>query len=194
MSPNVKICSRCKLPKPTSDFGKHTRSRDGYQWWCNKCKADWMLQKSHASGKRRPLNQAIDSASYLGVHIAEKVLSQYFEDVKRTPYGYPGYDFICKNGYKIDVKSSCTRRPEGRHNRWTFIINKNKTSDYFFCIAFDDRKSLNPVHVWLIPGSTINDKYGITITDVEKSLHKYAGYEKSINKIFSICNSMRCVA
>lgn len=35
---------------------------------------------------------------FLGVHVAEKVLSRVFKDVKQMPTHNPGYDFVCNRG------------------------------------------------------------------------------------------------
>ena len=48
--------------------------------------------------------------AYLGIHIAEQVLSKVFKNIKMMPMHNPGYDFICNHGKKIDVKSSCIQK------------------------------------------------------------------------------------
>lgn len=123
-----------------------------------------------------------DCNLYLGVHIAENALSKIFEDVQRMPYGNPKYDFICGRGFKIDVKSACQYIDRGRVV-WSFHINCNTIADYFLCIAFDNRKHLNPLHIWLIGGDEIINKYKIKeymkvgISDSIKILKKYSKYE-----------------
>ncbi len=72
-------------------------------------------------------------ASYLGVHIAERLLKHIYKNVEQMPYGNPGYDFICDKGYKIDVKSSCVRKSWGGF--WGFHIFKNTIADYFIFVA-----------------------------------------------------------
>jgi len=32
-----KICTKCKIEKPISCFGKHKKAKDGYRWWCKDC-------------------------------------------------------------------------------------------------------------------------------------------------------------
>jgi hypothetical protein len=34
----VKICSRCKEEKPFEFFGKHSKNKDGYQYYCKACR------------------------------------------------------------------------------------------------------------------------------------------------------------
>ena len=67
--------------------------------------------------------------AYLGIHIAERILSRIFKDVEVMPNGNPGYDFICNHGKKIDVKSACSIK--GYHS-WGFAIRCNIVADYFF--------------------------------------------------------------
>ena len=95
-------------------------------------------------------------SQYLGIHIAERILSHIFHNVEQMPYNNPGYDLICGNGYKIDVKSVC--HVKDIPNKWNFPIRRNKIPDYFLCLAFDNREDLNPKHIWLIPGHIINNK------------------------------------
>lgn len=126
-------------------------------------------------------------SSYLGVYIAERVLSKVFKNVERMPYGNPGYDFICDKGYKIDVKSTC--HTKSRCKKYTFSIKRNKITDYFLFLAFDNRQDLNPLHLWLIPGHIVNNK--ITIEISESTLDKWSEYEQPINKVISCCDTLR---
>jgi hypothetical protein len=34
---NLKICSKCHVPKPFSEFSRLAKSRDGYNYWCRTC-------------------------------------------------------------------------------------------------------------------------------------------------------------
>lgn len=124
---------------------------------------------------------------YLGIHIAERILSKYFEDIEQMPFGNKGYDFICKNGFKIDVKSACI----DKINQWGFNIAYNTTADYFLCIAFDDRENLNPLHIWLMPGKDINTKQRIAIPNTNYGITKWSEYERSLDKVIECCNKMK---
>lgn len=124
---------------------------------------------------------------FLGVYIAEHILSHIYHNVKRMPYGHRGYDFICGKGYKIDVKSACLK--ENHPNLWGFSIKRNKIPDYFLCLAFDNREDLNPLYIWLIPGYILNNKFGTSIS--KSTLNKWKEYEQSINKVITCCNKCR---
>ena len=131
--------------------------------------------------------EARDCAAFLGVFVAERALSRFFDHIERMPYGNPGYDFICGKGFKIDVKSSC--KQVGRSDGWGFHIRRNCVADYFLCLAFDDRESLRPEHVWLIPGSVLNHLSGIFIA--ESRLVKWSAYEQPLNRVEACCSIMR---
>jgi hypothetical protein len=129
---------------------------------------------------------AIDSSTYLGIHIAEKKLMEVFENAKRMPYANPGYDFICGKGFKIDVKASCRRYRKGRKGEiiipfWQFNIDKNTMADYFFCIAYTDRISQKIEHIWLVPGQRVNYLRGLYISPSEKSQSIWRNYELEVD-------------
>lgn len=117
------------------------------------------------------------------------------------PLNNPHYDFICGKGYKIDVKSACLSYPKtniakGKYIKvynpyWIFLIRKNPIADYFLLLAFSDRETLEPIHIWLIPASKINTKSGITITNTPKALRKWQPYEKPLDKVIHCCNRLR---
>jgi hypothetical protein len=148
-----------------------------------KYKAQW-TRNNRKQGKQ-PINENKECASYLGVYVAECVLSQAFNNVKQMPYGNPGYDFICNKGYMVDVKSSCLHR----NGAWLFHITHNTIADYFLCLAFDNREDLNPLHVWLIPGCDINDHISVTI--YETTVDKWQQYERPIDQVTTCCNIMK---
>ena len=125
---------------------------------------------------------------YLGVHIAENLLSRTFKNVIKMPIGNPGYDLICGKGYKVDVKSSC-RLISMYSDRWAFTIKRNVVADYFLLIAFNNRQDLRPEHLWMIEGKHINSHVGIGIS--ESTLHKWSEYEQPINDVIVCCDMMR---
>lgn len=127
-------------------------------------------------------------ALYLGVHVAERVLSKVYKDVIKMRNGNPGYDFVCNKGHKIDVKSACARKDR---NAWIFNIKKNRIADYFLCLAFDDRESLNPERIWLIPSNKVKHLTGFQVT--RSRVDKFQEYELTdkIEQVISCCNALR---
>ncbi len=170
----VKTCNTCGQTKPDTAFklGHHK---------CQSCS--------------RPMSQVKDCALYLGVHIAERALSGFFDNIIRMPANNPGFDFICGRGFKIDVKSACRTFPGGdRTGRWQFCINRNKIADYFLCLAFDSRESLEPQHVWLIPGADINKATLISVNDDDHGTARYAKYERSLDRVVLCCDKIKVSA
>lgn len=129
-----------------------------------------------------------DCGVFLGVHVAERVLSKVFKGVERMPYHNRGFDFICSRGKKIDVKSATYSTRNGSV-RWQFYIRKNTIADFFLCIAFDNRDELTPLHMWLLPGDVVNDKSKASITNT--ALDKWDEYRIPIDKTVECCNEMK---
>lgn len=147
---------------------------------------------------QHPMSENKTCSQYLGVHIAERILSKIFEKVTRMPFGNPGYDFICSRGFKIDVKSACV----GLYNRWNFNIDKNNIADYFLFLVFDDRANLKPLHIWLIKGTEIvgvKNKYRLNtrkilhIWNTSESLAAYKKYEQTdkLEKLVACCDILK---
>ena len=145
-------------------------------------------RQSRKSG-HLPINENRECPSFLGVAVAERVLSHVFKNVEQMPNCNPGYDFICGRGYKVDVKSGCLKQNGQNLGMWTFILNKNKIADYFLCIAFDNREKLNPLHLWLLPSAKFNDKQALGIS--LSTIHKWDEYALDISKVVSCCNIMK---
>lgn len=122
---------------------------------------------------------------FLGVHIAERVLSYVFKDVEVMPYGNPGYDFTCNKGKLIDAKSSCIRKD----GSWMFSIRRNIVADFFICLAFDNRKDLTPLHAWMIPGNKLNHLKTTSIS--QSTIHKWDEYRLDLSKISACCDEIR---
>ena len=144
--------------------------------------------RSHRKQGARPFDENKECSSYLGVHVAERVLKHVFKNVETMPIGNRGYDFICNRGKKIDVKSSCIRK---NLNDWVFGIKRNTIADYFLCLAFDDRENLNPMHVWLLPGETFNHLSSAGIRP--STLQRWDEYKLDVNSVISCCNTIRGV-
>jgi len=132
-----------------------------------------------------PFDKNKGCSSYYGVYINEGLLKLYFDDVEVMPYGHKGYDFVCNNGWKIDGKGSFT----GDKGHWMFTIRHNTTADYFFCVAYDNCKDRNIIHIWMIPGHILNHLSAARIS--KSTLLKWAKYEQPIGKAILCCDSMK---
>lgn len=159
------------------------------RWQANKKHfAECGLRWKRAQGVK-PMSENKECSLYFGVCVAERVLSHVFNDIEQMPNCNPGFDFICNRGKKIDVKSSCTRYAPDRAPYWQFHINRNVIADYFLCLAFDNRNDLNPIYVWLVPGSTINHLIIKAIS--ESTIWGWDEYVISLDKIISCCDAMK---
>lgn len=125
---------------------------------------------------------------FLGCYVAERVLSHIYKDVERMPIHNPGYDFICNKGYKIDVKSSIICK-----NHYKFLLRQNKIADYFLLIGFDNRKDLNPQHIWLIKGEFVNEVKALTITNSIYGMCQLSDYELTdkLKDVIKCCNNLK---
>lgn len=153
----------------------------------DKIKKHYEKHRDMLGGKSMSENK--DCTLYLGVCVAEGLLSRVFKNVKRMPHGNPGFDFVCNHDKRIDVKSSCNRKTGNRTNSWMFTINKNQTADYFLCIAFDTRRDLTPLYLWLIPGEKVN--HLVTVTISLSTLHKWDEYRIPIDTTIVCCDRMK---
>lgn len=167
------ICKNCKN-KVHVDWRK-----------ANPDKAKLSSIRSHRADGQLPMSENKECPGYLGVYVNERLLKHYFDDVEVMPFGNPGYDFVCGKGKKVDGKSSCLNK----RGSWLFNINHNIITDYFLCVAYDNRDDLNPLHIWLIPGDKLNCLMTASISP--STLHKWAEYEKPIDAVITCCNTMK---
>ena len=206
----TKICMNCEACLPLKKFDKYRNTcrscRNKYksvhakehpEKWRAYAKKNrekirnYQREWRHERGISRPMSEAKDSASYLGVFVAERVLSKFFENITRMPNNNPYYDFVCGKGFRIDVKCGCLCKSGHGLLKWRFNINKNTIADYFLLLAFDNRTSLEPQHVWLIPGSVVNKLLVVSITNDVIPLKRRAQYERPLDKVIACCSEMR---
>lgn len=145
------------------------------------------VEKSSRKRGGLPMSENKESPQFLGCHIAERVLQRVFKNVEKMPYNNRGYDFICNKGKKIDVKSACLYISRRRSPKWTFAIRQNTVADYFLCLAFDNRESLKPMYLWLLPGSEFNHLMAATIYTTTVS--RWEMFKLPLNKVIMCCNS-----
>lgn len=146
------------------------------------------IEKNQRKRGQLPMSENKRCGAFLGIHIAERVLRHVFKDVEQMPYGNKGFDFICNKGKKIDVKSSCINHTMDG-DCWSFCINRNAIADHFLCIAFDDRESLTPLYLWLLPSSVVSHAAGISIRP--STICKWDEYQLNIDKVSMCCNVLR---
>lgn len=194
MSNDVSWCCMCKQYLPISEFHRSTTVSTGLQTHCKSCGRNNLSSWRHKTGRQTPYNKKRTCSMYLGVHIAERLLSLVFVGVTKMPMNNSGYDFVCGKGFKVDVKSSTLKKRSGLGNNfWMFTIDRNRIPDYFAFIAFNDRVHLTPLHFWIVPEHIVNGKTGVSITNSQEVLLKWKQYEKPINKLIESCNLLKVV-
>ena len=183
-----KTCHKCKRAKPLSDFYMIKTGTDAGKYYspCKQCHAE--RRKQTRSPTTRVYSYS-ETSMFLS-NIAEKALSKFFDHIERMPPGNHGFDFLCGRLFKIDAKCSCLHAQTNQNARWEFQIDKNQIADYFLCLAFDNRESLTPLHVWVIPGNKINAIRHFTIANSIQSLSKWSKYERPLDKVIACCNKM----
>ena len=88
-----------------------------------------------------------------------------------------------------------------------FLINNNKTADYFLMIAFDNREYLNVQHIWLVKGDSViektknhnskefivNEKDSIGISKGVVALKRWVKYEKTdiLKEVQKVCDEFK---
>lgn len=191
------ICRVCKVILTDENWNHSAQKLNSYL--CKACACKYAKQRYDANPEKykaqttranrkkgtQPFNENKACSSYLGVHIAERVLSHVFKDVEVMPRNNPGYDLICNLGKKIDVKSSCLHAD----GKWSFTIKHNTTADHFLCLAFDNREDLTPLHAWLLPGEKFSHLTKATISP--STISRWQAYRLDLTKINACCDAMR---
>lgn len=135
------------------------------------------------------------------MYIGENYVSKTFEDPIMMPYGNKGFDWICKNGKKIQHEARCLRYDK---NQFTYNIHFNNITDYFILSAWDNREDLEPLYIWIyhkndmirIGHSTKKDKFWkrntFTITNEPKYLSEFEKYEvkDKLEKLKELCKDI----
>ena len=185
----MKRCSKCGELKELTDFYKAKTEKDGHRCECVDCSKK--SGKEYRSRRKEYLKnfQNKESSCYLGVNVAERLCSHLFKDVIRMPNNNPGFDIICNQDKKIDVKSACIKMHQKKYPHWSFHIKKNTTADYFMLLAFNNRIDMIPVHQWLVPGHILNHLISTGISP--STIDKWDEWKQPIGPALSCCNEMK---
>lgn len=112
------------------------------------------------------------------------------------PSNNPGFDWKCKNE---DNKGRCLTYRLGKSPDCQFDIRYNNIADWFILSAWDNRDSLNPLHVWIfhkndiIRGREFWKRYSFTITITSERLKEFEEYEITdrLEKLKEIINRLK---
>lgn len=175
--------SRLNMSKAHEDVNLSPEHKEAIREGCLREKSPLPSGYDVKMDRKTPINKKC--STYLGCDIAETVASKIFKDAKAMPYGNHGFDIVCNEDKKIDVKSSIFRIS----GSWVFNIRCNTLADYFLCIGFDNRNDLNPIHIWLIPSGGVNHLTKIAIR--KNTVKNWMQYELPIDIISAECEEMK---
>lgn len=162
--------------------------------------AEKLKEWRHETGRQLPKEFNEDCSSWFGEFISQNYVMRTFEDPVEMPPSNPGFDWICKRGEKIDHKGACLSRSNKSSWRgWNFPINWNNITDYFILSAWDNRDSLNPLHVWvfhkndIVRGRKFCKFGGFSVTNSPKRLKEIEKFEVTdrLDKLKELCNRYR---
>lgn len=152
---------------------------------------DYTKERYYNRGIHVPIEEIDEGPFYFGICIAEKYIIKTFDSPKHMPPNNPGFDWICKNGCKIDSKASCLCID----NELSFNIRWNNIADYFILSAWDSIESLNPLYVWIfhkddiVRGEKFWKRNSISIKITEEGLKEFENNEVTdkLEKLKKIC-------
>jgi hypothetical protein len=154
---------------------------------------------THKTGRNLPMEFNEECAAWFGDFICENYIIKTFEEPIRTPYGNPGFDWLCKKGEKIDHKGSCLIYGKYGSPHWIFNIMCNNIADWFILSAWDNRDSLNPLHVWIfyrydiVRGRKFCEFDSFLVTNTPEKLKELEKWEVTdrLDKLKELCNKDR---
>jgi hypothetical protein len=192
--------NECRIPKYWIDAGCKTikeykeflAKRSGFDSDKDRVR-EWM----HDTGRCLPKEDNPYCSAWFS-YIGEYYVMKTFEDPIPTLYGNPGFDWKCKKGEKIDHKGSCLHTYRG-WTGWQFTVRWNNTADYFILSAWDNRYSLNPMHVWMfhksdiVRGKEFWKRDTLYITNTTNGLKQFEKHEVTdkLDKLKELCNNER---
>ena len=193
----MKKCSDCSEVKSLDEFHNDKTKKDGKRNQCKECKKEYDKNDYENGGGREKLGchsmyENKSSAQYIGIVINERLIKHLYPDAVMNNYGFPGYDFTCQKGKKVDAKASAIHIRQNVNSRvvnWQFAIRRNKIPDFFLCVAYNNIDNPTPLHIWMIPAEEINDQSGIKISAT--TIHKWNRWKIDIDKAQACCTAMK---
>ena len=131
----------------------------------------------------------------LGLYIEQTIAAMF--GVPTEPHNNPDVDFVCPQGYKMQVKVSSVSHSKNKNPTWRFHINKNKIADYFILVAVNnaediDKEDFKPIHIWMMKGKLINKKGTIsTVLSRVPKWNKYSIMEEYENRFVACCTTIK---
>lgn len=193
----LKWCYKCGKMKSPDDFHNNKSKDDGKRDECKICHIENNKDYYHNKGGReqrghQSMYENKACSNYIGLVVGEELARRLFKNVTMMPFGHPGYDMICQNNFRINIKVSTIRKQYNKNsivNKWGFHIERNKDCDFFLCMAFDNVIDLHPLIGWLIPGNEVNHKPTINISAT--TIHKWDKCKMNFDSAQQCCNLMK---
>lgn len=129
-----------------------------------------------------------------GLYI-EKAVASMFGSIAEE-YNNRFIDFVCPQGYKMQVKASSMIHSRS-YPCWAFHINKNTVVDYFILVAVNnaddiDKEDFKPVQIWMMEGNVVNNKDVVRIYPNKLSKwDEYSILDKYGNKLTQCCTTIK---
>jgi len=147
-------------------------------------------------GISSPASENEDCNTYFGIYIAENYVMKTFEDPIKAPPNNPGFDWLCKNGKKIEHKAACLIFDKYGNSKFHFPIEYNNIADYFILSGWNNREDLEPMYIWMyykddiVRGRKFWRRDSFPITNKPKYLEKLKEYEikDKLDKLKELCN------
>ena len=193
----TKTCTVCYTKKSLDEFYKDKSSKDGKRSICKECNKEKCKDYYYHGGGRekqgwKSMYKNKSSPQFIGIVVAERLIKHLFNDFEMMPPNFPGYDAVCNKGKKINIKASTAHMQQNKNSvtsTWLFAIRKNKVPDFYLLMAFDDTIDLNPLNVWLVRGSEINNQTGVRISS--STIHKWDKWKMDLNDARMCCDLMK---
>ncbi len=176
------ICKHCN--KEFTKVGGY-KTHGIYGFVCDECRRKYKNNNkrlnNYKRGRQKPMTDNPSCSAYRGCYRAENFVFDYYGIDQIMPYGHHGYDCVY-NGSKLEIKSS-TPYIRGKGRNWQFAIRENKIADIFVLVAYDDKSSTIPSHIWELPASLVNNKQCLSIACNPKNRTRFDIYEKPLTNI-----------
>lgn len=187
----------------------------------NEYKKNWKRQHRWEKGICEPMEFNDSCSSYFGVSFGEELFRRFlltiFDQVKKTGYIDKGIDFICKNPrhefidkyaqfklerdeeYTLQLKVRNPQRVLLGNDNLHFPINYNNNPDYFILAGFDNRESMNPIHIWLIHkndiirGRKFWKRISFSVVNLPQYIMEFKTYEleDELKLLSKLCNQLK---
>lgn len=111
----MKKCSKCKVEKPLTEFGKNKAQKDGYAFYCKLCKREWYNEWYKSNKESR--------AEYYQSN--KESISKSHKEYRSSKKEY--YKEYNKNYFQLNKEIVYKRRKEYRNNyphihRWRLLL------------------------------------------------------------------------